>query len=169
MPQGPRALPWARGVLPLRGGVPSERGGSEEGALGAHQQRTEGSCVVPRGLPLRSAGAKKKKKFWKIRSPGPRAVPWARWNMPLRGALPGNSGQAGRPAGRKGAKRKKPDGCQAFSYGWAATYFPTFHCSIIGTAGLNFSVRNGKRCAPASQPPLDSFRVHDGEGKGTEN
>ena len=27
-------------------------------------------------------------------------------------------------------------------------------CSIIGAAGLNFSVRNGKRCAPAQWPPL---------------
>ena len=27
----------------------------------------------------------------------------------------------------------------------AATYFPTFYCSIIGGVGLNFSVRNGKR------------------------
>ena len=33
---------------------------------------------------------------------------------------------------------------------------PTFPhgCSIIGAAGLNFSVRNGKRCAPAQWPPL---------------
>ena len=54
---------------------------------------------------------------------------------------------------------------RAFPYGWAATYFPTFHRSIIGTAGLNFSVRNGKRCAPASQPPRVSFLVSDGEGK----
>ena len=46
---------------------------------------------------------------------------------------------------------------EGFSYGWAATYFPTFHCSIIGTAGLNFSVRNGKRCTPASQPPRVSL------------
>ena len=27
----------------------------------------------------------------------------------------------------------------------AATYFSTNECSIIGDAGLNFSVRNGKR------------------------
>jgi len=27
----------------------------------------------------------------------------------------------------------------------AATYFSTFYRSIIGGAGLNFSVRNGKR------------------------
>lgn len=31
----------------------------------------------------------------------------------------------------------------------AATYFPTWYSSIIGDAGLNFSVRNGKRCSPA--------------------
>ena len=33
--------------------------------------------------------------------------------------------------------------------GWAANYFPTVSRSIIVAAGLNFSVRNGKRCAPA--------------------
>ena len=38
--------------------------------------------------------------------------------------------------------------------GWAATYFPTLSRSIIGAAGLNFSVRDGKRCAPALVPPL---------------
>ena len=50
-------------------------------------------------------------------------------------------------------ERSPPDCSEGFSYGWAATYFPTGCRSIIGTAGLNFSVRNGKRCAPASQPP----------------
>ena len=35
----------------------------------------------------------------------------------------------------------------------AATYFPTNTRSIIGDAGLNFSVRNGKRCSPAPRPP----------------
>jgi hypothetical protein len=30
----------------------------------------------------------------------------------------------------------------------AATYFSTLSSSIIGAAGLNFSVRNGKRCTP---------------------
>ena len=35
----------------------------------------------------------------------------------------------------------------------AATYFPTNRRSIIGDAGLNFSVRNGKRCSPAPRPP----------------
>ena len=54
---------------------------------------------------------------------------------------------------------------RAFSYGWAATYFPTGQRSIIGTAGLNFSVRNGKRCAPASQPPLVSQAALADEGK----
>ena len=38
---------------------------------------------------------------------------------------------------------------QAFRCGWAANYFPTVSRSIIVAAGLNFSVRNGKRCAPA--------------------
>ena len=38
--------------------------------------------------------------------------------------------------------------------GWAASYFPTVSRSIIAAAGLNFSVRNGKRCAPAQWPPL---------------
>ena len=43
---------------------------------------------------------------------------------------------------------------QAFRCGWAANYFPTVSRSIIVAAGLNFSVRNGKRCAPAQWPPL---------------
>ena len=38
--------------------------------------------------------------------------------------------------------------------GWAADYFPTLSRSIIAAAGLNFSVRDGKRCAPAPVPPL---------------
>ena len=54
---------------------------------------------------------------------------------------------------------------EGFSYGWAATYFPTGCRSIIGTAGLNFSVRNGKRCAPASQPPRVSFQHFGGRRK----
>ena len=29
----------------------------------------------------------------------------------------------------------------------ALTYFPAFDCSIIGGARLDFSVRDGKRCA----------------------
>ena len=43
--------------------------------------------------------------------------------------------------------------------GWAANYFPTCHRSIIVAAGLNFSVRNGKRCAPAPLPPLVRLSV----------
>ena len=43
---------------------------------------------------------------------------------------------------------------QAFRSGRAAAYFPTPSRSIIGAAGLNFSVRDGKRCAPALLPPL---------------
>ena len=31
----------------------------------------------------------------------------------------------------------------------AATYSPAFYCSTIGAAGLNFSVRDGKRWTPA--------------------
>ena len=31
---------------------------------------------------------------------------------------------------------------------WATTYSPTGQGSTIGAVGLNFSVRNGKRCAP---------------------
>jgi hypothetical protein len=31
----------------------------------------------------------------------------------------------------------------------ATTYSPTFYGSTIGAAGLNCSVRNGKRCTPA--------------------
>ncbi len=33
--------------------------------------------------------------------------------------------------------------------GWAAGYFSAVSRSIIAAAGLNFSVRDGKRCAPA--------------------
>jgi hypothetical protein len=36
----------------------------------------------------------------------------------------------------------------------AATYSPASHCSTIGATGLNFSVRNGKRCSPVPWPPL---------------
>ena len=46
--------------------------------------------------------------------------------------------------------------------GWAASYFPTVSRSIIAAAGLNFSVRNGKRCAPAQWPPLVSLSVSTG-------
>ena len=52
--------------------------------------------------------------------------------------------------------------------GWAASYFPTVSRSIIAAAGLNFSVRNGKRCAPAQWPPLGlSFSGLDRKGRGT--
>lgn len=44
--------------------------------------------------------------------------------------------------------KKAPHSCEAL-FNLAATYFPTWCSSIIGDAGLNFSVRNGKRCAPA--------------------
>ena len=42
----------------------------------------------------------------------------------------------------------------------AATYFPTNRRSIIGDAGLNFSVRNGKRCSPAPRPPRIVLPAH---------
>ena len=45
-------------------------------------------------------------------------------------------------------------GLGLFRCGWAADYFPTVSRSIIAAAGLNFSVRDGKRCAPALVPPL---------------
>ena len=32
----------------------------------------------------------------------------------------------------------------------AASYSPVFHCSTIGVSGLNFSVRDGKRCDTAT-------------------
>ena len=47
--------------------------------------------------------------------------------------------------------------CRGSRCGWAATYFPTLPRSIIGAAGLNFSVRDGKRCAHALLPPLVSL------------
>ena len=42
-----------------------------------------------------------------------------------------------------------PVSVKGYRCGWAANYFPTVSRSIIVAAGLNFSVRNGKRCAPA--------------------
>ena len=36
----------------------------------------------------------------------------------------------------------------------AAACSPTLPGSTIGACGLNFSVRNGKRCGPAASPPL---------------
>ena len=46
--------------------------------------------------------------------------------------------------------KKKPLGLfQGALWYWATTYSPTGQGSTIGAAGLNFSVRNGKRCAPA--------------------
>ena len=46
--------------------------------------------------------------------------------------------------------KKKPLGMfQGALWYWATTYSPTGQGSTIGAAGLNFSVRNGKRCAPA--------------------
>ncbi len=49
--------------------------------------------------------------------------------------------------------------------GWAARYFPAVSRSIIAAAGLNFSVRDGKRCAPAPWPPLVSLAASpDGRG-----
>ena len=44
-------------------------------------------------------------------------------------------------------KKKSPLGCKGLWY-WATTYSPTGSGSTIGAVGLNFSVRNGKRCAP---------------------
>ena len=47
-------------------------------------------------------------------------------------------------------QKKKPLGMfQGALWYWATTYSPTGQGSTIGAAGLNFSVRNGKRCAPA--------------------
>ena len=55
---------------------------------------------------------------------------------------------------------------KGFRCGWAANYFPTVSRSIIVAAGLNFSVRNGKRCAPAQWPPLGSLpALPDGESR----
>ena len=57
--------------------------------------------------------------------------------------------------------------CRGLRYGWAASYFPAVSRSIIAAAGLNFSVRNGKRCAPAQWPPLVSQTARTEEGKRT--
>ena len=56
---------------------------------------------------------------------------------------------------------------RGFRCGWAASYFPTVSRSIIAAAGLNFSVRNGKRCAPAQWPPLVSHTAPTDWGKPT--
>ena len=49
-------------------------------------------------------------------------------------------------------------GCwRGFRLGRATNYFPTRWRSIIVAAGLNFSVRNGKRCAPAPLSPRGSL------------
>ena len=69
----------------------------------------------------------------------------------------GTKSRKGREKGRREClKTEKPAPfmVQALRCGWAANYFPTCHRSIIVAAGLNFSVRNGKRCAPAQWPPL---------------
>ena len=43
----------------------------------------------------------------------------------------------------------------------AATYFSTNKCSIIGVKGLNFSVRNGKRCGmPAELDEATELHSH---------
>ena len=44
-------------------------------------------------------------------------------------------------------KKKSPFIRRGLWY-WATTYSPTGQGSTIGAVGLNFSVRNGKRCAP---------------------
>ena len=52
--------------------------------------------------------------------------------------------------GRSRKTRNPPSSLwEGFRCGWAAGCFPTLSRSIIAAAGLNFSVRNGKRCAPA--------------------
>ena len=40
----------------------------------------------------------------------------------------------------------------------AATYFRP-RGTIIGSTGLNFSVRNGKRCDPCDKPPRRSIQI----------
>ena len=40
---------------------------------------------------------------------------------------------------------------------WQLPTFPTR--SIIGSTGLNFSVRNGKRCDPCDKPPRQCARI----------
>ena len=47
------------------------------------------------------------------------------------------------------ANKKRGSKCLLPRIRLAATYFSTNQCSIIGDAGLNFSVRNGKRWTPA--------------------
>ena len=44
--------------------------------------------------------------------------------------------------------KKKPSVIRGLLWYWATTYSPTGQGSTIGAVGLNFSVRNGKRCAP---------------------
>ncbi len=77
----------------------------------------------------------------------------------------GTKSWKGRGKGRRvplKTEKPAPFMVQAFRCGWAANYFPTCHRSIIVAAGLNFSVRNGKRCAPAQWPPLSSLPASTG-------
>src|SRR5690606_14948006 len=50
-------------------------------------------------------------------------------------------------------KCKKPALRAGFSNNVAATYSPGCNPSTIGAAGLNFSVRDGKRWDPCARPP----------------
>ena len=66
--------------------------------------------------------------------------------------------------GREGRGRAKKEGAAAAGSNHtpvrrrppkaAAACSPTLPGSTIGACGLNFSVRNGKRCGPAASPPL---------------
>ena len=76
-------------------------------------------------------------------------------------------GKGGRKAGKwegEGRGRAKKEGAAAAGSNHtpvrrrppkaAAACSPTLPGSTIGACGLNFSVRNGKRCGPAASPPL---------------
>ena len=63
--------------------------------------------------------------------------------LPVGGPLPAAGGGVG-------VKRKKGRflAVPALLLGLAATYSPGCDPSTIGASGLNFSVRDGKRCSP---------------------
>ena len=52
--------------------------------------------------------------------------------------------------------KKKPSDLRGLLWYWATTYSPTCQGSTIGAAGLNFSVRNGKRWNPGTIATLVS-------------
>ena len=82
---------------------------------------------------------------------GPRHTP-PKWRPPAE--RPGEGGRE-RPGEKEGGAARKVTGLPSRAPPKAAAACsPTLPGSTIGACGLNFSVRNGKRCDPAASPPL---------------